>query len=63
MTFTSWRRSSFSGDTGNCVEMPVEKNALRDSKHKKAVLPVAVAGVNSLIAFIRAGEAGTPTAR
>lgn len=61
MTNTKWR--SASGNSGNCVEMPVEKNALRDSKHKKVVLPVAVAGVNSLIAFIRAGEAGTPTAR
>lgn len=51
-----WRRSSRSGDTGNCVEVRSDLAGLRDSKHPVAMLPVARPAVTQLIAFLRASS-------
>jgi hypothetical protein len=49
-----WRRSSRSGDTGNCVEVRGDLAGLRDSKHPDVALPVRRAAVAKLITFARA---------
>lgn len=49
-----WRRSSRSGDTGNCVEVRGDLAGLRDSKRPESALPVARPAVAKLITFVRA---------
>lgn len=49
-----WRRSSRSGETGNCVELRGDLAAIRDSKSPQAVLPVAEAATRKLLGFLRA---------
>jgi hypothetical protein len=57
---TRWRKSEASGQQDNCVEMPETRNALRDSKNRKVVMPVA--GVPTFVAFLRADRTFTPVA-
>lgn len=48
-----WRRSSLSGDTGNCVELRGDLGAVRDSKRPQVVLPVPAAATGKLVTFLR----------
>ncbi|HEX6356137.1 DUF397 domain-containing protein [Actinophytocola sp.] len=48
-----WRRSSRSGDTGNCVELRHDLAAVRDSKRPQVVLPVPAGATRKLLTFLR----------
>jgi len=49
-----WRRSSRSGETGNCVEVRKDMAAVRDSKNPVPALPVPAAATRKLLTFLRA---------
>jgi hypothetical protein len=49
----NWRRSSFSGAGGDCVEVRQDLAALRDSKAPGAVLPVSPAALAELLSAAR----------
>jgi hypothetical protein len=49
----NWRRSSFSGAGGDCVEVRQDLAALRDSKAPGAVLPVSPAALAELLTAAR----------
>lgn len=51
MTEPCWRRSSFSGNQGDCVELASTLDAVRDSKNPACGLRVA--GVRELLAAVR----------
>lgn len=46
-----WRKSSFTGNQGNCVELPNTLDAVRDTKHRVVELPVSAAAVARLVRF------------
>jgi hypothetical protein len=48
-----WRRSSRSGDTGNCVEVRNDLAAVRDSKRPETTLAVPRRALTRLVAFTR----------
>jgi hypothetical protein len=48
-----WRKSSRSGDTGNCVELRGDLAAIRDSKSPVAILPVPSEATRRLLGFLR----------
>ena len=48
-----WRKSSRSGETGNCVELRGDLAAIRDSKSPKAILPVPASATEKLVGFLR----------
>jgi hypothetical protein len=48
-----WRKSSRSGETGNCVELRGDLAAIRDSKSPQAILPVPEAATRKLLGFLR----------
>ena len=50
---TDWRKSSFSGDGGNCVEVRKDLAALRDSKSPGPTLTIELAG---LLTVVKAGK-------
>ncbi|GGZ81055.1 DUF397 domain-containing protein [Streptomyces echinoruber] len=56
-----WRKSSFSADTGNCIELAVHRNEilLRESDDPGAVLHTSVDGLRALLEAARAGQVGT----
>ncbi|WP_424183384.1 DUF397 domain-containing protein [Actinokineospora sp. G85] len=47
-----WRKSSRSGNAGNCVELRQDLSAVRDSKHPAAPLPLPRSAVQQLIARV-----------
>lgn len=49
-----WRKSSRSGDTGNCVELRGDLAAIRDSKSPEAILVVPEGATRNLVGFLRA---------
>lgn len=49
----NWRKSSFSGDSGNCVEIRQDLAAIRDSRNPGPTLP---AELTRLLATIKAGN-------
>ena len=49
-----WRKSSFSGDGGNCVEVRQDLAAVRDSKN--AAGPTLVVDLSRLLAAVRSGK-------
>jgi len=49
-----WRRSSFSGAGGNCVEVRQDLAAVRDSKNPAG--PTLSADLSRLLANVRSGE-------
>ncbi|WP_459721113.1 DUF397 domain-containing protein [Actinophytocola sp. KF-1] len=49
-----WRRSSRSGETGNCVELRGDLAAIRDSKSPGTVLAVPAGAARKLVGFLRA---------
>lgn len=51
MTEPRWRRSSFSGNQGDCVELASTLDAIRDSKNP--TFGLRVAGVRELVAAVR----------
>lgn len=51
-----WRKSSRSGSTSDCVEVPQTFDRVRDSKNKAVVLMVGQAGWS---AFLSAAKDGT----
>lgn len=48
-----WRRSSKSGGSGDCVEVRQDHGAVRDSKHRQAILPLTREAVARLISHLR----------
>jgi hypothetical protein len=48
-----WRKSSRSGETGNCVELRRDLAAVRDSKRPAVALPVPAAATRKLLTFLR----------
>jgi hypothetical protein len=48
-----WRKSSFSGDGGNCVEVRQDLAALRDSKNTTG--PTLAADLSRLVATVKSG--------
>lgn len=48
-----WRKSSRSGETGNCVELRNDLAALRDSKRPETTLPATRKALTSLVSFAR----------
>ena len=58
MTAREWRRSSYTGSTGNCVEVawPAQQVAVRDSK--QPVGPTLNFPVSAWRVFTRFGEVG-----
>ena len=56
MTETHWRKSSYSGQEGDCVEVADTLTALRDSKNANS--PVLGFNLEQGLAFIRAVRTG-----
>lgn len=52
---TVWRKSSHSGDNGDCVEVswPAAKVAVRDSKNERATLAFDVVRWRAFLARVR----------
>jgi hypothetical protein len=48
-----WRKSSFSGSGGNCVQVRQDLNALRDSKNPTG--PALTADLAHLLSTLRSG--------
>jgi hypothetical protein len=48
-----WRKSSRSGETGNCVEVRRDRAAVRDSKRPGVALPVSAVATRKLLTFLR----------
>jgi Domain of unknown function (DUF397) len=48
-----WRRSSKSGETGNCVEFRNDLVAVRDSKRPEVTLIAGRVAVTRLVSFAR----------
>ncbi|HEU5475115.1 MAG TPA: DUF397 domain-containing protein [Actinophytocola sp.] len=49
-----WRKSSFSGDSGDCVQVRADLTAIRDSKNPSgSMLTVDLSG---LLATVKAGQ-------
>jgi hypothetical protein len=55
MTDIRWRKSTYTNANGNCVELAHTRDLLRDSKNPG---PVLDAGVNALLAAIKADRIG-----
>lgn len=55
MTDAVWRRSSYSGENGNCLEIREDLCAVRDSKNPTAVLETTP---EALARFMRAVMVG-----
>jgi hypothetical protein len=53
MTDLCWRKSTHSGQEGECVEVSGDLHQLRDSKNPSAVLTV---DVRSLLAMVRTSQ-------
>lgn len=51
-----WRKSSFSGDGGDCVEVRRDLAAVRDSKSPAG--PALAVGLGALVAAVRTGVIG-----
>jgi hypothetical protein len=49
-----WRKSSFSGSGGNCVQVRQDLAALRDSKNPTG--PTLAVDLSGLLATVRAGS-------
>jgi hypothetical protein len=49
-----WRKSSFSGDGGNCVQVRQDLTAIRDSKNVNG--PALAADLSRLLAIVRSGR-------
>jgi hypothetical protein len=49
-----WRKSSFSGSGGNCVQVRQDLAALRDSKNPTG--PTLAADLSPLLATVRSGK-------
>ena len=50
----AWRKSSFSGEETNCVELAGGLDAIRDSKNPAVHLVIARASVEALVASTKA---------
>jgi Domain of unknown function (DUF397) len=53
---TGWRRSSRSGDTGDCVELDATLTAVRDSKNPKIYLRFSREALRLFVAGAQRGE-------
>ena len=49
-----WRKSSFSGSAGDCVEVRQDLAAVRDSKNPAG--PTLAADLSLLLAIVKSGE-------
>ncbi|RZS44617.1 uncharacterized protein DUF397 [Herbihabitans rhizosphaerae] len=48
-----WKKSSFTGENGNCVELPSTLDGVRDSKHRKIQLSVHRTAVAALVRHVK----------
>lgn len=55
----TWRKSTWSGGNGECVEVRGERDAVRDSKNPAVVLPVS--GFPALVQLVKDGTITLPT--
>jgi hypothetical protein len=55
----TWRKSSWSGGNGECVEVRGGRDAVRDSKNPAVVLPVGT--LPMLVEQMKAGRFALPT--
>jgi hypothetical protein len=49
-----WRTSSYSAESGNCVQVREDLAAVRDSKHPQVALDLSRKSVARMAAFVRA---------
>ncbi|MGA5817687.1 DUF397 domain-containing protein [Kitasatospora sp. NPDC094028] len=59
MAVQSWQKSSFSGDSANCIELasaPDSSIRLRESDDPDLILTTSPAGLHTLLRGVRAGE-------
>jgi hypothetical protein len=49
-----WRKSTFSGDSGNCVQVRQDLAAIRDSKNPTG--PVLAADLSGLLDTVKTGH-------
>jgi hypothetical protein len=49
-----WRKSSFSGDSGDCVEVRQDLTAIRDSKNPDG--PTLSVDLSPLLASVKSGK-------
>lgn len=54
----TWRKSSWSGGNGECVEVRGERDAVRDSKNPAVVLPV---DLRAFVQLVKADRFTLPT--
>ena len=54
MILTRWRKSSYSGSQGECVELAHTLDAVRDSKHSGSALTVG--GLRQFVRDVKAGR-------
>ncbi|WP_084794510.1 DUF397 domain-containing protein [Actinokineospora bangkokensis] len=50
----NWRKSTHSGNAGNCVELRHDLKAVRDSKHPSTTLPLPERAVRALLTHLSA---------
>jgi hypothetical protein len=55
-----WRKSSFSGEQTDCVELAGGLDAVRDSKNPAVHLTINPASVEALVASVKAQRDGEP---
>ena len=48
-----WRKSSFSGNSGNCVQVRQDLTAIRDSKNPNG--PMLAVDLSGLLSTVKAG--------
>jgi hypothetical protein len=53
-----WRKSSRSGSTSDCVEVPQTFDRIRDSKNENVVLKVGKAGWSAFLVAAKTGGYG-----
>lgn len=58
MTDAAWRRSSYSGTNGNCVEVNKHLDAVRDSKSPEVAIAIGRDVFDRFIAAIKKDEIG-----
>ncbi|OLF15159.1 DUF397 domain-containing protein [Actinophytocola xanthii] len=52
----TWRSSTYSGESGNCVQIRGDLAAVRDSKNPQRALELGRTSLARLTAFARAGR-------